>query len=280
MTGRFSPLFKRVYKYKLLKFFLDRNDGRKAAMPATDKIISPIVIALTALIAAMATPTAVAETTVFPINSFGVAGPIPTPGNLGDLVGEPTPGTTVRFDPGDLGFLQFDADITGVVAGTPNMSLLFNIASAVPSASGATYVSVLLGNIAANGFGGLTFTQAATGGFTAPDGSAWIFEFTDVTSGGTGLFEINTDSFVDGCLSIGGCNTIVIGTSGLGAAGGSAFVDGGTLTFSSVVAASPEPGTWFLMIAGFMGLACRLKHLARIGGRGMQSADAFCPSVA
>lgn len=210
-----------------------------------------------------------AETTIFPTNSFGVAGPIPTPDNLGDLVGPPSAGTSVRFDPGDLGFLQFDNDITGVVAGMPSMSLLFNIASAVPSASGPTYVSVLLGNIGPGAFGGLTFTQAATGGFTAPDGSASIFEFTQVT--GTGVFEVSTSAFVSGCLAIGGCNTIVIGTSGLGAAGGSSFADGGTLTFSSVVAASPEPATWILMILGFAGVASRLKNQRRQDGAGLSS---------
>ncbi|MEO0833883.1 MAG: hypothetical protein AAFY13_11360 [Pseudomonadota bacterium] len=203
---------------------------------------------------------AVAETTIFPTNAYGVAGPIPEPGNLTDLVGAPDPDTRVRFDPGDLGFLRFGQDISGTSTSMGNASLLFNIASSVPSASGAIYVSVLLGNIIETPGGGLDFTLATTPGLTAPDGSGSIFEFTEVPGGTTGLFEVNTDSFVAACAGIGGCNTIVIGTSGLGLVGGSTFVDGGTLTFSSVVAATPEPDTWFFMILGFAGLGHRLKR--------------------
>lgn len=217
-----------------------------------------IISAAIAILACSPTFSAHAETTLFPNASFGVAGPIPSPGNLSDLVGPSTPGTAVTFDPGDLGFLRFDSDITAPGPAMPNLGILFNIVSAVPSNSGQLYVSVLLGNIAAGAGGGLTFTRAVTAGFSTPDGDSSIFQFTEVP--GTGTFAVSTDAFVSACADIGGCNTIVIGTSGLGAAGGGSFLDGGTLTFASVVAASPEPGTWFLMILGFLGIAWRAKH--------------------
>ncbi len=203
-------------------------------------------------------PVANADTTLFPTNSFGVTGPIPTPGNLSDLVGPPTAGTEVTFDPGDLGFLLFDEDITGVVAGVPSLNVRFDVVSAVPSGSGDLYVSVLLGNIGPTGAGGsLAFSIANTPGFQTPGGAPSIFQFTEVP--GTGFFSINTDAFLSGCDAIGGCNTIVIGTSGLGAAGGGSFIDGGTLTFASVVAASPEPSSWALMLIGFFGIAWKMK---------------------
>jgi len=243
-----------------------------------------LLIRLFAALAAAVCVSAQAETTVFPTNAYGVAGPIPSPGNLTDLVGAPDPNTLVQFDPGDLGFLRFGQDITGVSTGMGNMSLLFNIASAAPatsgSAAGSVFVSVLLGNIVDTPAGGLSFTLANTPGLTAPNGSGSIFEFTQVPGGTTGLFEVSTNSFVAGCAAIGGCNTIVIGTSGLGAAGGSTFTDGGTLAFSSVVAASPEPGTWFLMILGFAGLSYRLKHRRARAGNGLPALDAAAPRSA
>jgi len=198
-----------------------------------------------------------AEVTLFPDGAFGVAGPIPTPVNITDLVGPTAPGTSVTFDPGDLGFLRFDGNITDPGNNVPNLGILFNIISAVPSATNDLYISVLLGNIAPTGGGGLTFTRSVTAGFQTPNGNPSIFQFTQVP--GTGTFNVNTDAFVDACGAIGGCNSIVVGTSGLGAAGGGSFLDGGTLTFSSVVAASPEPGVWLLMILGFVGVALRAK---------------------
>jgi len=199
-----------------------------------------------------------AETTFFPVGSFGVAGPIPTPGNFSDLVGSPPdPATAVRFDPGDLGFLLFDTAIVSNSSGAADARLLFNVISSLPSASGDNFISVLLGNIANNAAGTLVFTIATTPGLTTPDGGGSIFQFTQVN--GTGIFSVSTDVFVPGCQAIGGCNTIVIGTSGLGAAGGGSFIDGGTLTFSSVVASSPEPAVWLMMILGFAALARRAK---------------------
>lgn len=205
---------------------------------------------------------AYAESTFFPIDTFGVAGPIPTPANISDLEGPPTAGVSVTFDPGDLGFILFDEDISGATTPLPNAGLIFNIISSVPSASGDTFVSFLLGNIADDG-AGLAFTIAPTGSFVAPDGSDSIFQFTQLP--GAGLFTLSTDAFVPACNTIGGCNTIVLGTSGLGAAGGSSFTDGGTLSFASVVASSPEPASWALMILGFLGVARQMKtHRRRV----------------
>ena len=218
-------------------------------------------IALCLLVAAQTTPAA--ADTFFPNGAFGVAGPIPTPGNINDLVGAPSPSTAVRFDPGDLGFLRFDVDISGISTNVSNLSLLFNIASAVPASStGDVYLSVLLGNIAPNAGGVLTFTRAATADFTTPNGASSIFEFTQISPGAS-TFELRTDSFVSGCLAIGGCNSIVIGTSGLGAAGGGAFIDGGTVTFSSIIARSPEPAVWAMMIVGFGLVAGQMKRHRR-----------------
>lgn len=226
----------------------------------TRKLIITILICITGTLGLQ---TAVrAETTLFPANSFGVAGPIPTPPNLGDLVGPPMAGTAVTFDPGDLGFLMFDMDISGAITGTPNLGIRFNITSAIASGSGDSFISVLLGNIGPTGpGGGLAFAIATTPGLTDPNGAASIFQFTQID--GAGIFTVDTTAFVAGCLAIGGCNTIVIGTSGLGAAGGGAFADGGTLTFSSVIAASPEPSTWALMIMGFFGVAWQAKAQRR-----------------
>lgn len=220
-----------------------------------------------------------AETTLFPANSFGVAGPIPTPPNIGDLVGEPVAGTAVTFDPGDLGFLMFGDDISGVVAGTSALNLQFDIVSAVPSGSGDLYVSVILGNIGPTGAGGgLAFTIAPTTGLTNLNGAPSIFEFTQVP--GTGIFSVPTDTFASGCSTIGGCNTIVIGTSGFGATSTGGAIDGGTLTFAAVVAASPEPTSWALMILGFFGVAWRLKLQRAHGLTGSSSFKALTPHLA
>ena len=208
-----------------------------------------------------------ADTTLFPIDTFGVAGPIPTPGNIADLEGAPSAGTAVRFDPGDLGFLMFDQELTGLTTGVENLGIQFNITDFVPAAStGRAFVSVLLGNIT---FNPTSFQLAPTAGLTTPDGDASLFQFTEV--GSTGIFTVDTTAFAAGCQAIGGCNTIVIGTSGLGAAGGGSFLDGGTLTFSSVIATSPEPDVWAFMIMGFFAIAMQLKarrqRLLRGGSR-------------
>ncbi len=249
-------------------------------MNINHKLIS-VAVALLSVVLMQSSNKAYGETSFFPTNSFGVAGPIPTPGNLGDLVGPPDAGTAVRFDPGDLGFLAFETDITGISTGAPNTNLIFNIISAIPSSTGEVFLSFLLGNIGA----GPSFVRAPTAGLVAPNGADSIFQFVEAPS--TGVFTVDTSAFLAGCASIGGCNSIVIGTSGLGAAGGGSFVDGGTLTFSSVIAASPEPSTWAFMIIGFMVLAFKAKQ-ERLKGReknisqikGRQKVHALYQSVA
>ena len=221
------------------------------------------VIVLVIGIACLLSGHAKADTSFFPIDSFGVAGPIPTPGNIADLEGNTVGGAvSVRFDPGDLGFLMFDTDLSGTVAGTAPARLLFEIVSALPSPGGASgagssYISLLLGNIAQNGAGNLFFDRAPVDGLTAPNGAGSIFQYTEVNN--TGIFSVTLDPFFSGCQSIGGCNAIVFGTSGTSAVGGP-FSSGGSLTFASVVAASPEPSVWMLMIFGFVAIALQAKR--------------------
>ena len=122
-------------------------------------------------------------------------------------------------------------------------TITFNITSVSAT---TTYIWFRLGSFA----GG--FTNAFASGQLTPSGGATGNIYVQVT--GPGPITIDTTPFDASCQSIGGCNAIVFGNSTF-SAGGSTF------GVSSLVAATPEPATWMMMIIAFVFVAARLKHL-------------------
>ena len=153
-----------------------------------------------------------------------------------NLIGN-TPGTA-RLNRNQTIGLSYAAPI-GAVAGA---RLFFNFTQVSP---GTTYLWVRLGN-----WNGATFASAAAAGQTAPNGGATVNVYAQV--GAAGLVTVFLDPFLASCQSIGGCNALVFGNSTFSA-------NGSFFRLSSLVASTPEPSAWALMMLGFAGLAARMK---------------------
>lgn len=176
-----------------------------------------------------------AAISTFPASVFQAGGT-----GSGNLVGN-TPGTA-RLNRGQTIGLNYSAPIS-VVAGS---RLFFNFTQV---SNNTTYVWVRLGN-----WNGTTFTSAVAAGQLAPNGAATANIYAQVTA--AGLVTIFTDPFLASCQAIGGCNALVFGNSTFSAAGS-------FFRISSLVAATPEPSTWAMMMLGFAGVAMRMKALRR-----------------
>jgi len=149
---------------------------------------------------------------------------------------------TARLNRNQTIGLNYAAPV-GAIAGS---RLFFNITQV---SNNTTYIWVRLGN-----WNGATFTSAISAGQTAPNGGATANVYAQVT--GTGLVTIFLDPFLTSCQSIGGCNALVFGNSTFSA-------NGSFYRLSSLVAATPEPSAWALMLIGFAGIAARMKASRR-----------------
>ena len=164
------------------------------------------------------------------------------PGGTGspNLVGNTA--ATARLNRGQTIGLNYGSSINAVAGSR----LFFNI-TAVNGTT--TYIWVRLGN-----WNGATFTSALATGQSAPNGTPTANIYAQVT--GAGLLTIFTNPFLTSCQSIGGCNALVFGNSTFSQ-------NGSFLRLSSLVAATPEPSVWAMMMLGFSGIAMRLKALRR-----------------
>ncbi|MCB2097605.1 MAG: PEP-CTERM sorting domain-containing protein [Parvularculaceae bacterium] len=183
-----------------------------------------------------------AAISTFPASVFQTGG---TGSN--NLVGN-TAGTA-RLARNDVVGLNYAAPVAAVAGSR----LFFNFTQV---SNNTTYLWVRLGN-----WNGTTFTSAASTGQTAPGGGATTNVYAQVSA--TGLVTVFLDPFLTSCQSIGGCNALVFGNSSLSA-------NGSFFRLSTLVAATPEPSAWALMMIGFAGVAMRMK--ARRGNGGSRSA--------
>ncbi len=124
--------------------------------------------------------------------------------------------------------------------------LFFNVTTVTAN---TTYIWLRFGN-----WNGATFTNAFATGQTTPAGGATGNVYAQVTS--AGVVTVFGAPFATACASIGGCNAVVFGNSTFSAAGSS-------FRLSSLVASTPEPSAWALMMLGFGGIALRLKAVRR-----------------
>lgn len=177
-----------------------------------------------------------AAVSTYPASVFQASGGT----NAGNLVGNNP--ATARLNRSRTIGLAYGGDITG-------QRLLFNITSVT---NNTTYLFVQFGN-----WDGSAFTGASGAGLVDPNGAPTPFAFAQVTA--PGLITIFGDAFAASCLSIGGCNAVMFGNSGLSAAASS-------FRLSTLVAATPEPSAWALIMLGFAGVASRMKSLRRRHG--------------
>ncbi|MCB2113581.1 MAG: hypothetical protein KDD85_08535 [Parvularculaceae bacterium] len=177
--------------------------------------------------------TAGAAVSTYPVSVFQAGG-----NGSANLIGNT--GATARLRRNQTIGLAYAAPV-GAIAGS---RLVFNITQA---SNNTSYIWVRLGNLS-----GGTFTSAFAAGQTAPNGGATANMYAQVT--GVGALTLLLDPFLASCQSIGGCNALVFGNSTF-SANASAF------RLSSLVAATPEPGAWALMLLGFGAVAARMKAL-------------------
>jgi len=178
-----------------------------------------------------------AAISTFPASVFQTGGT-----GSGNLVGNTT--GSARLNRGQTIGLFYGPGSS--IAGVSGSRFFFNI-TAVSNTT--TYLWVRLGN-----WNGTTFTNANSSGQLAPTGGATGNVYAQIT--GAGLVTIFSAPFSASCLAIGGCNAVVFGNSTF-SAGGSFF------SISSLVAATPEPSVWAMMMVGFFSIAMRLKALRR-----------------
>lgn len=131
--------------------------------------------------------------------------------------------------------LVYGTDITG-------QRVTFNISTVT---NNTTYVWVRFGR-----WNGSSFTSALASGLTAPNGAPTSNLYQLLT--GAGPYTLLTDAFATACASIGGCNALVFGNSTFSAVGSQ-------FRITSLVASTPEPSAWALMILGFGAMAWRLR---------------------
>jgi hypothetical protein len=182
-------------------------------------------------IAFAATGRAEAAISTFPVSVFQTGGT-----GSANLVGNTA--ATARLNRNQTIGLNYGADINQVLGSR----LFFNITA---FSNNTTYVWVRLGN-----WNGSTFTSAAAAGQTAPNGAATTNIYAQVT--GAGVITVFLDPFFASCQAIGGCNALVFGNSTFSAVGS-------FYRISTLVAATPEPSTWIMMMLGFAGVALRMK---------------------
>jgi hypothetical protein len=177
-----------------------------------------------------------AATSVFPTSIFQASNGT----NANNLLGN-TP-QSARLNRNQSIILNFGAPIA-------NFNLTLNISSV---SAGTTYVWVRFGQV-----NGGAFTNAPGAGLLAPNGAATANFYALVT--GAGQLIVPGAAFATACNSIGGCNAIVFGNSTFSA-------NGSQFRINSFVASSPEPAAWLMMIAGFFGVAARLKQVRKNSG--------------
>lgn len=177
---------------------------------------------------------AAAAVSSFPVSVFQNGGT-----GANNLVGN-TPATALLGRGQTIGlYYGAGADITG-------QRLFFNVTTVT---NNTTYIWLRFGN-----WNGTAFTNAFAVGQTAPGGGPTSNVYAQVTS--AGVITVFGDPFIAACQSIGGCNAVVFGNSTFSAAGSS-------FRLSSLVAATPEPASWAMMMFGFMAVAMRLKAVRR-----------------
>jgi hypothetical protein len=186
-------------------------------------------------IAFASTGRAEAAFSTFPVSVFQTGGT-----GSANLVGNTA--ATARLNRNQTIGLNYGGDINPVLGSR----LFFNITAV---SNNTTYVWVRLGN-----WNGSTFTNAAAAGQTAPNGAATTNIYAQAT--GAGVIIIFLDPFYASCQSIGGCNALVFGNSTFSAVGS-------FYRISTLVAATPEPTTWAMMMLGFAGVALRMKSARR-----------------
>jgi hypothetical protein len=76
----------------------------------------------------------------------------------------------------------------------------------------------------------------------------------------TGLNRIQNAGLSSFCAGLGGCDVFIVQSLSTG----NFVLDGADLTANFTAAATPEPGTWLLMILGFIAVALRLKAVYRV----------------
>lgn len=194
-----------------------------------------IFAAIVGVMALSSAGTASAAISTFPVSVFQNGGV-----QSGNLVGN-TP-STARLNRGQTIGLNYGAPIN-TVAGS---RLFFNLTQV---SNNTTYIWVRLGN-----WNGATFTNAFAAGQLAPNGTPTSNVYAQVSA--AGLVTIFTDPFLASCQAIGGCNALVFGNSTFSA-------NGSFYRLSTLVAATPEPSAWAMMMLGFAGVAMRIKSLRR-----------------
>ncbi len=117
--------------------------------------------------------------------------------------------------------------------------------------AGTAYVFVRLGRLT-----GAVFTNANAVGTTTPAGGATTNLYAQLS--GAGPLTLLLDPFAASCAALGGCNALIIGNSTFSSIGSS-------FRLSTLVASTPEPGAWALMMLGFGAVAFRLKSKRRAG---------------
>lgn len=176
-----------------------------------------------------------AAISTFPVSVFQAGGT-----GSANLVGN-TP-ATARLGRNQTIGLNYGADVSPVLGS--RLSFTFTAVS-----NNTTYVWVRLGN-----WNGTTFTNAAAAGQLAPNGAATTNIYAQLTA--PGVVTIILDPFFSSCQSIGGCNALAFGNSTYSA-------NGSFFRISTLVASTPEPSAWALMMLGFGGVALRLKASRR-----------------
>ncbi len=189
-----------------------------------------------------------AAISTFPASVFQTGGT-----GSGNLVGNTA--ATARLNRNQTIGLNYGSAIN-IVAGS---RLFFNITTV---SNNTTYLWVRLGN-----WNGSVFNTATATGQTAPDSSPTANVYAQITAPGVATIFLNP--FFTSCQSIGGCNALVFGNSTY-SAGGSNF------RISTLVAATPEPSAWAMMMLGFAGIAMRMKAARRRASR--PAIAAFSPA--
>lgn len=194
-------------------------------------MFAKMAAALSCLVVLSIAGAAEAAITTFPASVFQTGG---TGSN--NLVGNTA--ATARLNRTQTVGLNY----AGPVAAVAGARLTFNFTQV---SNNTTYLWVRLGN-----WNGATFTNAAAVGQTTPVGGATTNIYAQVAS--PGAITVILDPFLVSCQSIGGCNALVFGNSTFSA-------NGSFFRLSTLVAATPEPATWALMMMGFGAIAWRLK---------------------